>query len=67
MRFILDIHTDNAAFDDDPIAEIRNVINRALRKLDDNLEGKVSWRRAVKLPDSNGVSCGLMEVVDYES
>lgn len=58
MRLIIEIEMDNAAFEDDPGAEVVRILRTVPQKVD--------WRGAnsAKLRDSNGNTVGFARVED---
>lgn len=58
MKLKIEIAMDNNAFEEDPDAEVRSIVEQALRKLALNGSPEV-----VKLLDSNGNVVGTAKVV----
>lgn len=58
MKLKIEIAMDNAAFEGDPDAEVRSIVEQALRKLALNGSPEV-----VKLLDNNGNVVGTAKVV----
>lgn len=57
MDIVIRINTENAAFEDGPMDELLKVLTQAALKLDQLPVGA-----SVKLKDSNGNSCGSVEI-----
>lgn len=57
MDIVIRINADNAAFDEDPQEELLKVLTQAAIKLE-----QLPLGGSVKLKDSNGNSCGSIEI-----